>query len=98
MRIQERIELVEELIEENPNSLSIVIPTATLEILLARCKDRENIKASELKWRTQARWYKEAYQSANAQLKQKEVYGMEERRDERRNAPGHDYNNVGHAL
>lgn len=98
LKIQERIELVEEMIAENPTALSVTIPTATLEILLDRCKNREEIKKSEMKWRTKANRYEEAYRSAKAQLKQKKVYDMEERGDERRNTPGHDHHNVGHAL
>lgn len=73
MKIQERIKLVEDMIAESPFSLSIVIPTETLKVLLSHCKDREEIKLSELNWRTQAEYYKDSYKSAKAQLKRKEM-------------------------
>lgn len=69
MKIQERMQQVEKMVAENPTALSIAIPVETLAVLLGYCKDREEIKKSEMKWRTKANWYEEAYKSARAQLR-----------------------------
>lgn len=69
MRIEERIELVEQMMEGNPTALSVSIPTLTVEILLDKCRERAALKKSELRWRTRANMYESSYRSVLAENK-----------------------------
>lgn len=69
MTINERIKLLEDMIQENPKALAIAIPVDSLQVILDRCKDREDLKKSETRWRTRSKWYEEAYRTTKAQLK-----------------------------
>lgn len=74
MKINERIELLKAMLVEGKDKLAILLPTATIEILLETYN--ESLKAMEKvekykkmyhQERSQARYYKNAY------LKQKEI-------------------------
>jgi len=63
MTISERLQLVEDLIAEKPNSLSIAVPTHTLEVLLKCCSDREAVKKDQVRERTRANSYRTMYRA-----------------------------------
>lgn len=69
MGIDERISLVEDMIAENPTALAIMIPTATLKILIDKCNERAVLKKSELRWRTRANMYESSYRTVLAEYK-----------------------------
>ena len=69
MRMNERLQLVEELIAESPESLSVAVPTHALKALLEHCRDRDEIQYKYLKQRERARYYEEHTHSLRVALK-----------------------------
>ncbi|ANU13485.1 hypothetical protein B481_2016 [Planococcus halocryophilus Or1] len=69
MRMEERLRLVEEMIAERPDSLSVAVPTHALKALLKHCRDRDEIQYKYLKQREKAKYYQEHTHSLRVALK-----------------------------
>lgn len=68
MKLNDRIELARKMVEENPTSLSIAMPTHVLKLMLDFCDDRAAVKAENMKLAMSAMRYQRAWEQIRKKL------------------------------
>lgn len=71
MKITERMQEIQNMIDESPDSLGIMLPVHSVNELLQYCEDRAELQGKYTKARTRAKYYEEVYTSAKAELKRR---------------------------
>lgn len=69
MNISERILRIELELQADPQKASILMPVTAIKTLIRHHRKYSDMHAEMKKWRTQAKYYEEAYASAKAELK-----------------------------
>lgn len=73
MKINDRLEALEQMMQEQHGQLAVTLPTHSVEVLLEYCQDRMDVKADYLQMRTRANYYEERYAGAAANVKRLEM-------------------------
>lgn len=72
MKITEHMQLLQVMVDENPNALGIMVPADSVKAVIKYGSDRRNIQKRLSRMQIKAGWYKEQYNYMKAELKRRE--------------------------